>query len=158
MKLINKNTGYALLLCSLLVAGGCKKLLEENPKSNVTPLSFATPQGILGGIAGVYNQMRSMWGTEGFTIGQMAGTDEYLMGASAGNPRIFSYNGITGSDFSGGFGIYASINVLNGILELGSTSGIEANKLRIERNIPISLNKVKINIGSQELRLPEICF
>jgi len=39
----------------------------------------------------------------------MAGTDEYLMGGSAGNPRVFTYNGITGNDFSGGFGLYSSI-------------------------------------------------
>jgi len=85
----------------------------------------------LGGISGVYNHLRSFWGTEGFTINQMAGTDEYLSGASAQNPRVFSYNGITGSDFGGGFGLYSSINALNGILELGpSTAGLDAATLK----------------------------
>ncbi len=133
MKLIKNITpGYVLLLgVMLLTNNGCKKILEENPKSNVTPAAFSTPQGLLGGISGVYNDLRKSWGTEGFTINQMAGTDEHLMGASAGNPRVFSYNGITGSDFSGGFNLYASINALNGILELGpKVQGLDAATLK----------------------------
>lgn len=128
---ISKLVGYAALLGVTVLSGSCKKLLEENPRSNVTPSSFATAPGLLGGIAGVYNQMRSFWGSEGFTLQQMAGTDEHLMGASAGNPRIFSYNGLTGSDFTGQFALYSSINTLNGILELGPTaSGIDATTLK----------------------------
>lgn len=132
MKLIKKFTPvYVLLLGAMLLTNGCKKVLEENPRSNVTPAVFATPQGLLGGISGVYNDLRKSWGTEGFTITQMAGTDEYLMGASAGNPRVFTYNGITGSDFSGGFNMYADINALNGILELGpTTAGLDAATLK----------------------------
>ena len=122
---------YVLLLGAMLLTNGCKKVLEENPRSNVTPAVFATPQGLLGGISGVYNDLRKSWGTEGFTINQMAGTDEYLMGASAGNPRVFTYNGITGSDFSGGFNLYADVNALNGILELGpTTAGLDAATLK----------------------------
>ena len=132
MKLFkNINLSYAVLLCITLLEGSCTKVLEENPRSNVTPSAFATPQGLLGGIAGAYNQLRSAWGTEGFTINQMAGTDEHLQGGSAQNPRVFSYNGITGSDFSGGFGFYSSINALNGILELGPTTpGLDAATLK----------------------------
>lgn len=127
---INYTQAYIVLFVVLFSTGSCKKLLEEEPRSNVTPSAFATPQGLLGGIAGVYNQLRSAWGTEGFTISQMSGTDEHLMGGSAGNPRIFTYNGITGSDFSGGFAFYSSINALNGILELGpSTPGLDAAAL-----------------------------
>src|SRR5688572_3738589 len=132
MKLIkNIRLSYAGLLAVTILMSSCEKVLEENPRSNVTPAAFATPQGLLGGIAGVYNQLRSGWGTEGFTINQMAGTDEHLMGGSAGNPRVFTYNGLTGSDFSGGFGMYSSINALNGILELGPTTpGLDATTLK----------------------------
>jgi hypothetical protein len=127
----NSKLGYAALLGVTLLMGSCKKLLEENPRSNVTPTAFATPQGILGGIAGVYNQLRGSWGTEGFTINQMAGTDEHLSGGSAQNPRVFTYNGLSSTDFNGGFGLYSSINTLNGILELGpSTAGLDAATLK----------------------------
>jgi hypothetical protein len=127
----NIKLGYAVLLGVTLLMGSCKKLLEENPRSNVTPSAFATPPGLLGGIAGVYNQLRGSWGTEGFTINQMAGTDEHMSGGSAQNPRVFTYNGLSSTDFNGGFGLYSSINALNGILELGpSTPGLDAATLK----------------------------
>lgn len=133
MKLFNVvKPGYAVLLGSLLMVSSCKKILEESPRSAVTPEVFATPQGILGAISGVYNSLRGQWGTEGFTVSQMAGTDEHLMGGSAQNPRVFSYNGLASSDFNGGFGLYSSINVLNGVLEKGpSTPGLDPATLKM---------------------------
>ena len=124
---------WAALVGVLCIIGGCKKILEENPRSNVTPESFNTPQGILGGLAGVYNQLRSAWGTEGFTVQQMVGTDEQLVGGgSSSYNRIATYNGVNGNDFSGGFALYSSINALNGILEKGpTTAGIDAATLKM---------------------------
>jgi starch-binding outer membrane protein, SusD/RagB family len=127
---------YKLLTCALLavtavINNGCTDLLTEKPQSNIVPSAFATPAGLLGGIAGVYNNIRGAWGTEGFTVAQMAGTDEHLMGGSAGNPRVFNYNGLAGSDSNGGFQFYQDINALNGILELGpSTAGLDAATLK----------------------------
>lgn len=132
MKLLkNIIIGSAILTGVTLPMSSCKKILDENPRSNVTPSSFSTPQGLLGGIAGVYNDLRGAWGTEGFTISQMAGTDEYLAGGSAGNIKVFNYNGLTGSDFNGGFSLYGSINSLNGILQFGpTTAGLDAATLK----------------------------
>jgi len=116
-----------------LLAGSCKKLLVENPRANVVPSAFGTPQGLLAGIAGVYNDLRGAWGTEGFTITSMAGTDECLSGGSASASVLhsFTYNGLTGSDYSGGFGFYSDINALNGILELGpAATGLDAATLK----------------------------
>ncbi|MEQ1676347.1 MAG: RagB/SusD family nutrient uptake outer membrane protein [Chitinophagaceae bacterium] len=128
----NIKLGYAILLGSVLLTSSCKKILEENPRSDVTPDAFSTPAGLLGGISGVYNALRGAWGTEGFTINQMAGTDEHMMGGSAQNQRVFTYNGLTSTDFNGGFGLYTSINALNGILEKGpSTPGLDAATLKM---------------------------
>jgi starch-binding outer membrane protein, SusD/RagB family len=127
MKLLQPNKSvYVLFMSIILLISGCKKVLEENPRSDVTPESFSTPVGILGGLSGVYNQLRSAWGTEGFTINQMSGTDEHLMGGSAQNQRVFTYNGISSTDFNGGFALYSSINALNGIMELGPSAGLDA--------------------------------
>jgi hypothetical protein len=118
------------LMATMFISNGCSDLLTEKPQSNILPSVFGTPTGLLGGIAGVYNNIRGAWGTEGFTINQMAGTDEYQMGGGATNQRVFNYNGVTGSDFSGGFGFYSDINALNGIIELGpSASGLDATTL-----------------------------
>src|SRR5579871_1204440 len=101
-----KLLSYPLLIILFLAGNGCTNLLDEHPQSVVVPSSFGTPAGLIGGIAGVYNDIRSSWGTEGFTINQMAGTDEQLAGGSAsvGENHAFTYNGMTGADFSGGFG------------------------------------------------------
>ena len=119
-----KTTSFVFLLITMLISNGCNDLLTEKPESNVTPNSFATSSGLLGGISGVYNDIRGAWGTEGFTINQIAGTDEHLAGGSAsvGENHALTYNGLTSGDFSGGFGFYTDINTLNGILQLGPTT------------------------------------
>jgi hypothetical protein len=105
----------------MLLCFSCTELLDEQPRVQVVPSYFNTPAGLLGGIAGVYNDIRSSYGTEGFTLQQMAGTDEHLMGASASGVHFFTYNGIQPSSMNGGFAVYTDINTLNGILELGAT-------------------------------------
>jgi starch-binding outer membrane protein, SusD/RagB family len=116
-----KKFSYITLAVSALVFGSCNDLLDEQPRTQIVPSFFSTPGGLLGGIAGVYNSIRGSYGTEGYTLQQMAGTDEHLRGGGAG-PDFFTYNGIDGNDFNGGFGVYTSINTLNGILEIGPTS------------------------------------
>lgn len=131
MKLLkNIKTGYAVLLGALLMTSSCKKILEENPRSSVTPEAFSTPAGLLGGLSGAYNALRASWGTEGFTISQMAGTDEHLMGGSAQNQRVFTYNGLASTDFNGGFNLYTTINALNGIMEKGPSAGLDTATLK----------------------------
>src|SRR5688572_29118298 len=118
-----KIVSSILLTAALLINNGCSDLLTEKPQSDVVPSAFSSPAGLLGGISGVYNQLRGSWGTEGFTLVQMAGTDEVLAGGSAGGTLpFFTYNGLSGSNTSGGFNLYTSINTLNGILEIGPTT------------------------------------
>ena len=68
----------------LSLSSGCEKVLEEHPQSQIVPSYFNSPSGVLGGIAGVYNDIRSQWGTEGFTVEMQAGTDEFIQGVNAG--------------------------------------------------------------------------
>ncbi len=119
-----KFLSLAVLTATALLAS-CTHLLEEHPRSVVVPAYLGTPAGMLGGIAGVYNDIRNSWGTEGFTINQMAGTDEHLMGGSAGNQTVYTYNAIQPSAFSGSFGMYADINTLNGVISYGPSSGLD---------------------------------
>lgn len=101
---------------------GCEKILQEQPQSQIVPSYFNSQAGVLGGIAGVYNDIRSQWGTEGFTIEMQAGTDEFIQGASAGTPVPYTYNGLNGSNFGSAWGIvFQDINTLNGVLQYGQT-------------------------------------
>lgn len=102
-----------------LFNSGCEKILEEHPQSQIVPSFFNSPSGVLGGIAGVYNDLRSQWGTEGFTNEMQAGTDEFLLGASGPVP-ITSYNGLNSSNFGSAWGVaFQDINTLNGVLQYG---------------------------------------
>lgn len=163
-----KIISSAFITAFMLVSTSCTDLLDEKPKSNIVPSSFATPAGFLPAIAGVYNNIRAAWGTEGFTVNQMAGTDEHLSGGSAQNPRVFTYNGMTGNDSNGGFGFYSDINALNGILEFApTTAGLDEATLKsylgqaqflraflyfylVQTYGVIPLNTKFINVASQE--------
>jgi hypothetical protein len=122
---IFKNTG--IITAVLLLISGCQKVLEENPKSQITPQYFSTPGGILGGIAGIYSDMRNLWGTEGFTNITTAGTDEVLAGGSASGTYWWTYNNITAADgaTTALWNIaYQDINTANGVLQFGATASL----------------------------------
>lgn len=110
-----------ILTAALVFSPGCENILEEKPQSQIVPSFFNSPAGVLGGIAGVYNDIRSQWGTEGFTMEMQAGTDEFLTGASGSGP-VFNYNGLNGSNFGSAWGIaFQDINTINGVLQYGQS-------------------------------------
>lgn len=113
---------FLFTIFSALIGSGCSKILEEDPQSIIVPDYFNTPAGVLGGIAGVYNDIRSQWGTEGFTNEMQAGTDEFIRGASSGSATVHDYNGLNGSNFGAAWGIaFQDINTLNGVLKYAQT-------------------------------------
>src|SRR5438876_6220328 len=121
MKYYNK-TGGVLLLAVALFCNSCKKILDEHPQSSILPEFLSTPAGVLGGIAGVYNDIRGEWGTEGFSAEMVAGTDEHLAGASASGIQLYTYNGITSSNFGAAWNIaFQDINTVNAVLQYGQS-------------------------------------
>ncbi|GAB3549234.1 RagB/SusD family nutrient uptake outer membrane protein [Spirosoma fluminis] len=112
----------AVLGLTAILSTGCEKILQENPQSQIVPSYFNSPSGVLGGIAGVYNDIRGQWGTEGFTVEMQAGTDEFLQGASSGGVPPYTYNGLNGSNFGAAWGTaFQDINTINGVLKYGQT-------------------------------------
>lgn len=117
-----KKLSYLGLIAVLAFSAGCKKILEEHPRSGIVPSFFNSGAGILGGITAVYNDLRSAWGTEGFTMQTVGGTDENIMGASNGAQHFFTYNGLVSGDMNGWWNTpYTDINTLNGVLQYGPT-------------------------------------
>lgn len=115
-----KIKSFLLLMAVAFLCNGCKKILEEHPQSNILPEFLATPAGVLGGIAGVYNDIRSQWGTEGFSAEMVAGTDEHLSGASASGIQLYTYNGLNPGNFGSAWGVaFQDINTINGVLQYG---------------------------------------
>lgn len=121
MKRIHSKISFAAwLLAFTLLGNGCKKILEEHPQSSIVPSFFNSPAGVLGGISGVYNDIRSVWGTEGFSAEMVAGTDEHLAGASASSIQLYNYNGLNSTNVGGWWNTaYTDINTLNGVLQYG---------------------------------------
>lgn len=128
MKRLHKISYTALMIASLVFAS-CSNLLDENPRTILVPSYLDSPQGLLAGISGAYNAIRGSYGTEGFTLQQMAGTDEHLRGGGASSPDFFTYNGIDANDMNGGFNIYTSINTLNAVLEFAPGQSLSESDL-----------------------------
>ncbi|MFN8291416.1 MAG: RagB/SusD family nutrient uptake outer membrane protein [Chitinophagaceae bacterium] len=120
---LSKFLGCIGLIAALSVTNGCKKILEEHPQSGIVPSFFNTPEGVLGGISGVYNDLRSAWGTEGFSLQACGGVDETLMGASNSTGPFYTYNNLTTGAFNNSWWntAYQDINTLNGVLQFGQT-------------------------------------
>lgn len=116
-----KKIKLSIITATLLLTFGCQDILKENPQSQVVPSLFNSAAGVLGGVAGVYNDIRSQWGTEGFTVEMQAGTDEFVRGASAGGGTAYTYNGLNSTNFGSAWGVaFTDINTLNGVLKFGA--------------------------------------
>ncbi|WP_336517658.1 RagB/SusD family nutrient uptake outer membrane protein [Pollutibacter soli] len=132
MKRVNHINRFLLIFFMVIGTAGCSKILQEKPQSGIVPSFFNSPAGVLGGIAGVYNDLRSVWGTEGFSLQSVGGTDETLMGASNSTAPFYTYNNLTTGAMNNGWWniAYQDINTLNGVLEYGQTVELpEATRL-----------------------------
>lgn len=122
-----KKIKISILSCTMFLSLGCEKILEEHPQSQIVPSFFNSPAGVLGGIAGVYNDIRGQWGTEGFSTEMQAGTDEFIQGASSGGGPVHTFNGLNGTNFGSAWGTsFTCINTLNGVLKFGKDIDLPA--------------------------------
>jgi hypothetical protein len=127
---------YRYIHITMLLAAGvflsnCKKLLEEHPEAGIVPAFFNSSAGLLGGLSGVYNDIRGAWGTEGFSAEMVAGVDEDMSGASASGIQLYTYNGLNGSNFGAAWGTaYSDINTLNGVLQYAPAAGLDSATLK----------------------------
>ncbi|MBC7721717.1 MAG: RagB/SusD family nutrient uptake outer membrane protein [Pedobacter sp.] len=122
MKLIIKYfIAASLLTCSV---SGCKKILEEEPRSIYTPDFFKTEKGILGGITSQYAHLRYIYGQPYYYNTLETGTDEYTWASSADqNFKDMDLSGVgsitaasSRSDALWGTA-FSNINTASGIIE-----------------------------------------
>ncbi len=117
MKKLMKYT----VIVALLSFASCGDILEENPKSILTPSFFETAQGIEGGVVSAYTSFKALTRQGGMHT-TVWGTDEYTYGQQVANNRLNSYSGIDANngDTAGAWNsAYAAINTCNGVIELG---------------------------------------
>jgi hypothetical protein len=123
---------YCFVLSALIFSTtGCKKLLEEQPRTSFAPSFFTTADGLQGGIAGIYASFRTQWGTQIWLQLFNSGTDESLRGAAADVTYWFTYNNPNiksrTADFEGFWNtLFIDINTANGVLQYGADADIAA--------------------------------
>src|SRR5688572_20170893 len=115
----------------VLLSSGCKKILEETPRSIYTPEFFKTEKGVLGGITSQYAHLRFIYGQPYYYNALETGTDEYTYGQSGdGNHRDMDLSGVgnlnaasSRSDVLWGVA-FSNINTASGIIENAASVGV----------------------------------
>jgi hypothetical protein len=125
-----KKILFTTLAVATLFASACTKILDEQPRSQMTPEFFSTKAGIESGLSSVYSELRWMYGPAGMMYLTTCGTDEATWGdGKDGYGLDLDAYKIT----SGNSGLttvwnntFPAINTCNGIIEKGSEAGIDA--------------------------------
>src|SRR5688572_25961535 len=122
----------SLILSALfmLAFSGCKKILEEEPRSNYTPVFFETEKGVQGGITSMYGHLRFIYGQPYYYNTLETGTDEYTYAQSAdANFRDMDLSGVgnitsasSRSDVLWG-AAFSNINTASGVIENAEAVG-----------------------------------
>jgi starch-binding outer membrane protein, SusD/RagB family len=167
MKAIQIKT-VVLSLLMVMVFTGCKKILEEQPRSIYTPEFFKTEKGVLGGITSQYAHLRSIFGHPYYYNTLETGTDEYTYAQSAdANFKDMDLSGVgnitpasSRSDALWGTA-FSNINTASGIIEnAGAVGTIPASLIaeaRFFRGFDYFLlvqtfGGVPLDLGSGELK------
>lgn len=135
MKNLSKIYIYASVLLIILF-NGCTDVLEEQPRTILTPGAFETGKGLQGGLTAAYAHFRRYYASEPGMNMTVYGTDEYTHAQQVNSPPFAIYSSITPA--SGELGsawnnAYPAINTCNGIIQLGpnATDLQEAEKKQL---------------------------
>ena len=123
-----KFIGTALLI---LFLAGCSNILDEQPRAIYTPDYFKTQAGIMGGVTGMYQHLRQLYGNGYYLNHCETGTDEATWGAS-GDASNFAYHDLSGkgllSPTQNDAGVlwgtaFTNINTASGVIENATALG-----------------------------------
>lgn len=146
---------------------GCKKLLDEQPRSTFTPGYFSTTAGVNGGLTALYERLRNLYGQAYYYNSQVTGTDEATWGQSAdGNFKDMDCSGvgiIQSTSYPTGIlwgEAFPNINTASGVIENGAAAGV-SNSLIAEARFFRAFNYfllvqtyggVPLDLGAGELK------
>jgi hypothetical protein len=127
---MKKSIIYIGVLAALFNTG-CRKMLEEDPKSVLTPDFLKTTVGFQRGLDAAYAGNRMLWGNQDLFTMTVIGTDEFKRGID-GNSDINNYSSGYNSGNGQGAAVwrncYYFINACNGLLDFApQVTGIDEN-------------------------------
>lgn len=131
MQKLNKILITVKAFLILVLTIGCHDILEETPRNKFEPGFFATEQGVIGGLTGLYAGLRRVYGQPYYYNATETGTDEYTYGSQAdGNFQMADLSGLGIPDADNSrFDVlwnnaYASINSASGIIANATAAGM----------------------------------
>ncbi|HWB94076.1 MAG TPA: RagB/SusD family nutrient uptake outer membrane protein [Puia sp.] len=114
-----------------VVLGGCKKVLQEQPRATYTPDFFTTQTGVIGGLTEMYAHLRFIYGQGYYYNTLEVGTDESTYGQSAdGNFLVMDMTGqgtITSTTSRSDViwnTCFTNINTASGVIQYASKAGV----------------------------------
>lgn len=129
----------ALAAVALTSVGGftsCEDVLEEEPRGIFEPSFFTTEQGIQGGLTGLYQNLRYLYGNMYFYNSLETGTDEYTYGQSADDnfkDADLSGAGSLNAESSRSDALwgnaFTSINSANSLIKNGEAGGVDPSMI-----------------------------
>src|SRR5688500_16790830 len=127
MKLFNKIT-LITLTGFLLVSGiGCKRIIEEQNRSQILPDYFKTDGGVEAAMAGAYSHIRNLYNTEGTAYLTMTGTDDAVRGFGTSTNLINYTHQTDDGNVAGLWNVcYEGINNCNGVIEFAPNTTLSA--------------------------------
>ncbi|HEY4108892.1 RagB/SusD family nutrient uptake outer membrane protein [Puia sp.] len=131
MKRLYINSILLGAVIGVLFLGGCKKVLQEQPRSNYTPDFFNTQTGVVGGLTEMYAHLRYIYGQGYYYNTLEVGTDESTYGQSADANFLvmdMTGQGVINATTSRADVIwntcFTNINTASGVIQSGSKAGV----------------------------------
>src|SRR5882757_9732956 len=133
MKRLYINSILLGTVIGVLFLGGCKKVLQEQPRATYTPGFFNTQTGVVGGLTEMYAHLRYIYGQGYYYNTLEVGTDESTYGQSADqNFLVMDMTGMGAINASSSRSdviwntCFTNINTASGVIQYGSTAGVGA--------------------------------
>ncbi len=159
-----KKIILSIFVIAVMLFTACSDILEEQPRSGLTPEFFTTEDGVEYGLTSVYSQLRYLYGPHAMMYLTTEGTDEATYGGL--NTSGDSYNLDSYVVTSSNSEVetlwnrpFPAINTCNGIIENGETAGVDASLVAEARFfrafyyfiLTTTFGDVPLDLGSGEL-------
>lgn len=116
------NIFFAVALVSGLMS--CNNMLDESPKSKLTPDFLSSTLGLQSGVIAAYSNMKWIIGGDGPDAWSIVGTDEFSSTDQLGSATAFDdYSSIASGNAPGYWSqCLQNINTCNGVIDYGTSS------------------------------------